>query len=334
MRSFADLPAQIAALARGRERLGVVLLDAFGWSFVERHAGHPFLQRLEIEPLDSQFPSTTTAHLTTLYTGLPVEEHGLYEWRVYEPLAADVIRPLPFLPARDGDPPLTLAPRDVFPGPSVFERSEVPCTVLQPAAIAGTQYASAAFAGATVVPFETIEEGARLLGTFPGLTYLYWDRIDAVGHKHGPSSDAFAHTSVRALDALAAADTPLLVTADHGQIDVGETDLLDVLWPELTRYLKLHPAGSARDLFLHVEEPETVVAELSGVLGEGARVCLAAELFPRAGARLRERLADVCVLPAPGRMTGLSAFPSYERRFRGHHGGLTPEEARTWVGMM
>jgi len=188
MRSFADLPAQIAALARGRERLGVVLLDAFGWSFVERHAGHPFLQRLEIEPLDSQFPSTTTAHLTTLYTGLPVEEHGLYEWRVYEPLAADVIRPLPFLPARDGDPPLTLAPRDVFPGPSVFERSEVPCTVLQPAAIAGTQYASAAFAGATVVPFETIEEGARLLGTFPGLTYLYWDRIDAVGHKHGPSS--------------------------------------------------------------------------------------------------------------------------------------------------
>jgi hypothetical protein len=263
-----------------------------------------------------------------------VEEHGLYEWRVYEPLAGDVIRPLPFLGARDGDPPLTLDPKDVLGFPTVFERSEVPCTVLQPAAIAATQYASAAFAGAQVVPYETIEEGAALLGTQPGLTYLYWDRIDAVGHKHGPSSDAFAHTSRRALDALANVRTPLLVTADHGQIDVGETDDLDVLWPELTRYLKLHPAGSARDLFLHVEEPETVVAELSCVLGETARVCLAAELFPHAGPRLRERLADVCVLPAPGRMVGLSAYPSFERRFRGHHGGLTPAEAQTWVGIM
>jgi Type I phosphodiesterase / nucleotide pyrophosphatase len=334
MRSFADLPAQIVALARERERLGVVLLDAFGWAFVQRHAEHPFLQRLEIETLDSQFPSTTTAHLTTLYTGLPVEEHGLYEWRCYEPLVGDVIRPLPFLPARDEDSPLTIAPRDVFPGPSVFERSEVPCTVLQPAAIAGTRYGSVAFAGARVVPFERIEEGAALLGTEPGLTYLYWDRIDAVGHKHGPSSDAFVHTSLRALDALAAVDTPLLVTADHGQIDVDETDELDVLWPELTRHLKLHVAGSARDLFLHVDEPELVVEELSNALGERARVCLAAELFPHAGPRLRERLADVCVLPAPGRMVGLRAAPSYERHFRGHHGGLTPDEARTWVGMM
>ena len=39
MRSFADLPAQIDALADEREQLGVVLLDAFGWAFVQRHAG-------------------------------------------------------------------------------------------------------------------------------------------------------------------------------------------------------------------------------------------------------------------------------------------------------
>ena len=98
MRGFAELPARIEALAREHERLAVVLLDAFGWAFVQRHADHPFLRRLEIEQVASQFPSTTTAHLTTLYTGLPVEEHGLYEWRVYEPSIDAVIRPLPFLP--------------------------------------------------------------------------------------------------------------------------------------------------------------------------------------------------------------------------------------------
>src|SRR3954451_11556277 len=99
--SFAELPDLIEALAREHERLAVVLLDAFGMAFVRRHADHPLLRRLESEPLRSQFPSTTTAHLTTLYTGLPVEEHGLYEWRVSEPLVGDVIRPLPFLGSDD-----------------------------------------------------------------------------------------------------------------------------------------------------------------------------------------------------------------------------------------
>src|SRR4051812_33241954 len=99
MRSFAELPARIQALTREHERLAVVLLDAFGWAFVQRHADHPLLQRLEMEPVAAQFPSTTTAHLTTLYTTLPVEEHGLYEWRVYEPAAGARIRPPPFAPA-------------------------------------------------------------------------------------------------------------------------------------------------------------------------------------------------------------------------------------------
>jgi len=330
MRGFAELPARIEALASEHERIAVVLLDAFGMAFVRRHADHPLLRRLEIEPLASQFPSTTTAHLTTLYTGLPVEQHGLYEWRVYEPLAGDVIRPLLFAPARDGDPPLTLDPRDVLPAARFFE--QVPATVLQPAHITGSAYGSVALAGAQVVGFDTIEEGAALLGQAPGLTYLYWDRIDAVGHQYGPSSPEFDAEARRALDALAQVRTPLLVTADHGQIDVDVTDELDAEWPELLDHLRLHPAGSARDVFLHVDEPATVVAELSARLGERAEVRLAAELFPAAGPRLRERLADVCVLPAPGRMAGLRAVGSYERRFRGHHGGLTPEECEIWTG--
>ena len=96
MTGFAELPERITALAGEHEQLGVVLLDAFGWAFVQRHADHPFLRRLEITQASSQFPSTTTAHLTTLYSGLPVTEHGLYEWRCYEPLVGKVIRPLRF----------------------------------------------------------------------------------------------------------------------------------------------------------------------------------------------------------------------------------------------
>ncbi len=75
------------------------------------------------------------------------------------------------------------------------------------------------------------------------------------------------------------------------------------------------------------------MSELAERLGDRATVRLAAELFPDAGPRLQERLADVCVLPAPGRMVALGAFPSLEEQFKGHHGGFTPEEKETWVGI-
>jgi hypothetical protein len=345
VRSFAELPARIEALTHEHERVVVVLIDAFGWAFVQRHATHPLLARMEIEPIASQFPSTTTAHLTTLYSGLPVEQHGLYEWRVYEPLVDDVIVPLPFVSARREDPPLDLDPRAIVPSPTFFQRLDVPCTVLQPAHIWPSKYSSAALAGAYVIPFGRLADGMAQLGA-PGLSYLYWDQVDAAGHEHGPSSDAFDVAALGALDAIEAAlprGALVAVTADHGQIDVhpDRLDLLDVVWPELLGLLRrdgrgrpLWPAGSARDCFLHVDEPERVVTVLRQRLEDRATVHLTAELFPDAGPRLRARLADVCVLPAPGRMAWLDAFPSHERRFRGHHGGRTPEEAETWLGLL
>ena len=331
MRSFAGLPAQIDALTREHERVALILLDAFGMKFVRRHASHPLLKRLEIEPVASQFPSTTTAHLTTLYTGLPVEQHGLYEWRSYEPLVDDVIRALPFLGSDDA--PIPADPRAIVPRPSFYERLEVPSTVLQPAHIWPSAYGSAAFSGATVIAFDDLAAGVAQLGG-PGFSYLYWDAIDAAGHRHGPSSPEFEAAALRALDAIDAAmprDTVVLITADHGQIDVHELDELDVIWPELR--LTRPPAGSARDCFLHVDDPEHVVAELSARLGDRARVVAARELFDAIGPRLDERIGDVCVLPAPGRMAWLRAFPSHERRFRGHHGGLTADESETWLGV-
>jgi hypothetical protein len=330
---FADLPARIEALTREHQRVALILLDAFGMKFVERHASHPLLKRLEIEPVASQFPSTTTAHLTTLYTGLPVEQHGLYEWRTYEPLVDDVIRALPFLGSDDA--PIPADPREIVPRPSFYERIAVPSTVLQQAHIWPSAYGSAAFSGATVMAFGDLAAGVAKLGT-PGFSYLYWDAIDAAGHRHGPSSPEFDAAAIDALDAIEASlpkDTLLLITADHGQVDVDpeQLDLLDDLWPELT--LRRPPAGSARDCFLHVDEPECVRDELATRLGDRAEVRLARELFDEIGPRLEQRIGDVCVLPSPGRMAWLRAFPSHERRFRGHHGGLTADESTTWLGV-
>ena len=303
MRSFAELPGQIAALTREHERVAVVLLDAFGWDFVQRHSDHPLLRRMAIEPVASQFPSTTAAHLTTLYTGLPVAEHGLYEWQIYEPSLDRMILPLPFVDALDGKP-LALDPRELVPGPTFFEQLDVPVTALQPQAIWPSTYSSAALQGAAVIPYASFEDAAAQLDR-PGLTYLYWDGIDAAGHRHGPSSREFDAAIVAALDALERhlPRGTLLVTADHGQIDVADVDLLDDVWPDLPAHAaarrlrpRLLPARRrARDRRRGTGGPARASAP---------RSTSPPTLFPDAGPRLRARLADVARRPRPAGWRG------------------------------
>jgi predicted AlkP superfamily pyrophosphatase or phosphodiesterase len=342
------LPAAMTAGVERAESVGVVLLDAFGMRFVERHADHPLLRRLDaVNPLASQFPSTTTAHVTTMHTGMPVGEHGLYEWIVYEPAYGDVMTPILFSPAGSLEPGTLrgIEMADVLPETTFYRGLEPRSVVLSPAAFSPSLYDSVALRGAELRTFPDMATGAAMFAEAlrePGYAYLYWHMIDATGHLHGPDSPEFDAACVTALDALDAAlrDGPALVllTADHGQIgvDPSRVDYLDDLLPEIGELLAHAPAGSARDVFLHARpgRAEELEGALRVRLGERAEVRAAAGLFPDAGPRLRERMADVCVLPAPGRMAWLRSSRSVESRFRGHHGGMTPDESRTWLGAM
>jgi hypothetical protein len=337
MRSFADIPVTAERLLAGGERpaVGVVLLDAFGRRFLERYADHPFLRRLEITPIAAQFPPTTTAHVTTMHTGLPVGEHGLYEWNVYEPSLDAVVIPL-----RSDDA------RCFLHGETLYQRLPVRSTVLQPSSFSPSPYDRVFAAGARIQPFATFELGVqRFFDALAagGYAYLYWDRIDAMGHRYGPDSPRFEAAVVQALDTLEAGlravpGALVLVTADHGQVPVDpeRVDYLDDLWPELPDLLTQRPAGSSRDVFLHTVPgaAEEVVAGLAERVGDRAEVRLVDGLFDAVGPALRARLADVCVFPADGRTAWLRSAPNVAAVFRGHHGGLHPDETETWVGAL
>jgi len=383
---FAALPATVERLLTGApgglpaallgggpercQRVALVLLDAFGRRFVERHAEHPLLRRLRtqgiVSRLASQFPSTTTAHVTTIHTGRPVGEHGLYEWNVYEPALDAVVTPILYGYAGDLTPDTLRGSgvpiRAIVPPGTLYERlaeSGVRSVALQPAAFSPSTYDSVALAGAELRPYPSFEAGAAMLAEAleaPGYVYLYWHGIDAIGHECGPDSPEFDAACVAALDALGAAlsrvarPTLLLMTADHGQtaVDPLRVDYLEDFLPGIEDHLRrgaggrpLGPAGSARDVFLHAApgRAEALAAELGERMAGRAQVHLTAALearglFGTVGPRLRARLADVCVLPDPGRMAWLRSSPGVERRFRGHHGGLTPDESETWLGAM
>jgi len=375
-RSDGGLPRAALGHAPGRvERVVLVLLDAFGWRFFERHADrHPLLRRMladgTVAKLTTQFPSTTAAHVTTLHTGQPVVEHGVYEWNIYEPSVDALITPLMFSFAGDGDRD-TLChagadPRALYPTATLYRRlatGGVRCLAFHPASFAPSTYDGVLLDGAVLHPYETLTGAFDTLvstlvaGDAPTYAYVYIDTVDATGHQHGPSSEAFDAEAVRCLDAIDAAlrslpsGTLLLLAADHGQVDVdpARTWFVNELWPEIGAHLRrdgrgrpLAPAGSARDLFLHTAPGAHghVVDRLRTLLGENADVhattdLVAEGLFAGSPApRLQARIGDVCVLPADGETVWWRERGRFGMRFRGHHGGLTPAEAHTVVASL
>jgi hypothetical protein len=192
--------------------------------------------------------------------------------------------------------------------------------------------------------------------TGPVYAYVYSDEPDTTGHQHGPSSPEFAAAAERCLDALEVGlralpeGTVVLLAADHGQVDVdpATTVYVNEAWPELIGLLArgagdrvLAPAGSARDLFLHcrADAVDEVVDGLGRRLGERASVhrvsdLVAAGWLGEVSERLRARLADVCVLPAPGETVWWRERGRFDMPFRGHHGGLSEDEALTEVGAL
>jgi len=368
-------PAAIVDVAAPVQRVVLVLLDAFGWRFLERHAGaHPLLRRMLAEgtvaKFTAQFPSTTAAQITTLHTGRRVSEHGLYEWNIYEPTLDALVTPLLFSFTGDGARDTLRATgtdaRAVFPTGTVYRRLAargVRSLAFQPASFTPSTYDGVLLDGAQVHPYATIDAGFGALADTlaaaagPTYAYVYIDALDACGHHDGPSSAAFQAEAVRCLDAIEAGlralppGTLLLLAADHGQVDVDprRTLFVNELWPGIAEHLRadrrgrpLAPAGSARDLFLHTAPArrERVVERLRELLGERATVHATGDLVgeglfgPAPGPRLLERLGDVCVLPAPGETVWWRERGRFDMRFRGHHGGLTPAEAETFVGSL
>jgi hypothetical protein len=385
--TFAALPATVQRLLAGGpggvphaalgpapervDRVALVFLDAFGWRFFCRHAErHPLLRRIladgAVAKLTTQFPSTTAAHVTTMHTGRPVGEHGVYEWNIYEAGVDAIVTPLMCSFAGDAGRDTLLAAggdiADLYPRGTLYRRLAdlgIGSVALQPAAFSPSTYDGVLLDGAALRPYDRLADGLAALAAelharpTPVYAYLYVDTIDAVGHQRGPSSEAFDAEIVRCLDEIEAAlpalpaGTLLLLAADHGQVDVDPARTLYVneLWPQIGDHLRrgaggrpLAPAGSGRDLFLHAApgDRDVVIARLRELLGERAEVhatedLLADGLFGdhAVGPRLRARIGDVCVLPEPGETVWWREPGRFEMRFHGHHGGLTPDEAET-----
>jgi hypothetical protein len=272
------------------QRVCVVLADGLGRNLLKQKSAHtPFLRsvmqsgqgRVPVS-LDSAFPSTTAASLATFGTGLAAGQHGMVGYDVLDPDQDRVVNML-------GGWDAGVDPQVWQPFPTVFERAAEHIDVVT---VSLPQFAASAMTRAalrggrhvtgTTSHARTAAAAEAMAGEGSSLMYFYVNELDKAGHRHGCQSPQWEHqleeldATVKRLSATLPAGTTILLTADHGMLDVPESQRIDYSAdPALIAGVR-HTAGEPRMVHLYLEDSE----------GDAGRVRLIDAWRARFGARI------------------------------------------------
>ncbi len=332
------------AVGRGWRKVVVLLVDGLGWNLLLANLdAAPFLAGLVsegAEPVSVGFPSTTATSMASFGTGATAGRHGLVGYTFALPGHDGLLNALRWDSTAD--------PLDVQPVPTVFERAAdagVDVSHVALRSFEGSGLTRAALRGAAYPGADTLGEAVQVTAQAlarPGrsLVYVYTGDLDNVGHIRGCGSDGWRaqleHVDlfVAQLHRALPPDGLLLVTADHGMVDVGPADRVDFDNEPLlsagvrllggeprARHVYARPGAAADVLSAWRERLGGSVLVLSrdeAVADGWFGADVALEVLPRIG--------DVVVAPTgPTAVVATRQHPR-EARLVGYHGSTTPDE--------
>lgn len=275
-------------LSEGVENVVLLVVDGFGLDQWMRLRGElPLLDAFEtdgtVTPLTSTYPSETAAAITTLHTGLLPAEHGLLGWDQYLESIDEAVQTLPFLlgdgtQVRDEYP--LADPRELFEGEAIYgaaEAAEIDAHVTQPEHIAGSASSELTTDGAETHGYWNVADMLVTLRDIvegDGQTHVtaYVPNVDTISHRTGTEAErydaqvrmvteAFRSGFLDGLNRETAAETAVLLTADHGHTNVEGGLAVDLSVPEVQDCLArdahgevIPPVGGPRNVQLHVED--------------------------------------------------------------------------------
>jgi hypothetical protein len=335
-------PLDLATALGGPRRVAVLLVDGLGADLLRANAHlAPALSSLArpVGDLSAPCPSTTPVSLASLGTGLPPGSHGILGFVTDVP-GED--RTLNHVQWRDDPDPDAWQAR-----PTVFEQAVaagVPATAVGPFAYAGSGLTRAVYRGAeypgAVSHGDLVAQALHSLAATPrALVYGYLPELDLTGHVRGVDSAAW-RAQLALIDRLVEQvldglpdDAALIVTADHGMLDVPADTRFDLdAEPALDEGVRVL-AGEPRARYVHAEAgaEDDVLARWRELLGERAWVAgreeaVASGIFGPVDDAVAARIGDVVAL---ARGTWAFTTPSREpgpSRLAAFHGSLTATE--------
>ncbi len=335
---------------REHRNMLLLVLDGLGYEFLmQRDAG--VLRRHLEGKLTSVFPSTTAAAITTYLTGDAPQQHAVTGWFMYfRELGAvmTVLRGSPRFGGVDFSHSGIDAQR-LFGHIPICNRLSVPTYMVTPRDIADSDFNIAHKGSAEVHSYASLSQMFAATATIirsrakRKFIYCYWPGLDHVGHSYGIDSPrALAHyQEVDAacgefLESIRGSGTMMLVTADHGMIDVPDADNIELDdHPDLAETLALPLCGERRVAYCYVRPGRRDAFEqyVTGNLGESVELLASSDLidngyfgFGDPHPRLRDRIGDYTLIMKQ-RFVIKDWLPGEARhRQIGVHGGTSDAE--------
>jgi hypothetical protein len=320
----------------------VLLVDGLGALQLAAHADlAPRLSGLpDLGPVAAPFPATTCVSLTSLGTGLPPGMHGIVgtTFRLDD---GSTLAPLSW--AAEPNPIATQ------PEPTVLERAAAAGVLVvsaAPAAHRESGLTRAALRGGEYPGAETAQDrvsvAAQAIARARGegrasLVYAYWPDLDKAGHIHGVASaqyrDALARVDglVAGLADLAGSDVALLVTADHGLVDVPDARRLDLeSRPALRRGVQtILGEPRVRHVYTEPGRAAEVLRTWRAELGDRAEVLARADVADLLGPVDEwhaDRIGDVVAIARDDWALVSDRVDRLVSSLRGQHGARTDAE--------
>jgi hypothetical protein len=323
-------------------RACILLVDGLGWEQLRDHpAAAPFLSELarNSRPIAAGFPSTTVTSLASLCTGIPPGQHGMLGYQVQIPGEGRLLNGLRWDTRVD--------PQRWQPRPTVYQRAvaaEIPAFHVAQSSFRGSGLTNALMRGAEYLTADSMgalaaRAAAALNENARAFVTVYHGDLDGTGHVFGVGSDAWGKQLAH-VDKLAeqlASDLPagasLYVTGDHGMVDVGVEDRIDIdQEPRLREGLALLGGEPrARHVYARPGAAPDVLAVWRELLADRAWVLSRDDAvkegwFGPVDPAMTERIGDVVAAPSGSFALVATQAEPRESRLFGMHGSLTPSE--------
>ncbi|MDR1905752.1 MAG: alkaline phosphatase family protein [Clostridiales bacterium] len=243
----ATLPLLDASLSGGYKNVVLLIMDGMGSEMLKKHIPDGFLSSHKKTDLSSVFPSTTTAALTSLCSGLTPAEHGWMGWSCYFNdlnICVDLFNNKDSFTGKHIGKPHLASSR--MPYRDIWNDFDVKSHVVSP------------FSKYKIRSLKQLCRVAARLCKKRGkkFIYSYFDNPDAIAHVHGTDS-LNLKTALKKYDDLIARfakkvkNTLVIITADHGLTDAKLYDAED--YPDITECLYAKPSLEPRALSFFVK---------------------------------------------------------------------------------
>ncbi len=248
---------------RSFKNIVLVVVDGLGFNYLVKQQS--FLSDKIKAKITSVFPATTAAAIPTFLTGLAPQQHSMVGWFMYLKELGLMVMPLRFQTVLGQTLSGYVEVADLFPTKHFANSLRVNRHYVTPQVIKETDYNKSMFNKFNIHGFKNINGFFRQIKrsiSSPGkkFIYAYWMDFDLLAHHHGIRSSIVKNhfklldKGFQRLFASIGKETQVIITADHGFIDVPKKKLITLeKFPKIFDFISVPIWGDSRVLYISLK---------------------------------------------------------------------------------